>query len=83
VTEKMEFLTFCAEKFSACNFFGVIFSVFSTDSNSASNFEIYDTHIKFLAQTFLGVLFALFANFELEFGKNGSKNPSFFPPLAP
>ncbi len=67
----MEFLTFCAEKFSACNFFGVIFSVFSTDSNSASNSEIYDTHIKFLAQTFLGVLFVLFANFEVEFGQNG------------
>ncbi len=37
------------QKFSAFNFFWVIlFAFFLTDSNSTSNFALYDVHIDFL-----------------------------------
>ncbi len=61
----MTFITIYRRKFSAYYFIRVIF----WHSNSASNFAFYDTHIEFCKK--IGVLLALFANFEVEFGPNG------------
>jgi hypothetical protein len=48
-------------------FFGFFFAFFPVDSNSASNFAFYGTHIEFLQKFFLGfTVLALFAKFKAE-----------------
>ncbi len=54
VTEKLSFdLYYCVQKSLAFNFFGWFFALLSTDSNAASHFAFYDTHIEFLMNIFL------------------------------
>ncbi len=57
VTEKWSF-TFITkkyvQKFWAVTFFGC-YSTFLTDSDSASNFAFYDTHIKFLVLAYMSI----------------------------
>jgi hypothetical protein len=52
--------------------FGVVFALFSTDSNSASNFAVYETHVEFFKIYFLLTL-ALFADFKAKIVRNGLK----------
>jgi hypothetical protein len=52
----------------------VIFSLFSTDWNSASSFAFYDTHIEILKKQYFSLILALFANFKAKIRRNGSKN---------
>jgi hypothetical protein len=55
VISEMEFFTFfllCAKICDLYLLLGELLCIFSTDSNSASNFAFYDTHIAFLPKTF-------------------------------
>jgi hypothetical protein len=49
------------------------FAPFSTDSKSASNFAVFIPIFNFWIKIFL-VILALFENFEVKRGRNGSKN---------
>jgi hypothetical protein len=72
--EFLAFITLC-KSFQPITFLGKFFCFFSADSNSASKFAFYDTHIEYLQKKFWGgVLLPLFANFEVEFRQNRSKN---------
>ncbi len=53
VAKKTYYFHYCRQKFSAYNFFWVnFFSLFSTDSNSASNLAFNDTNIYAYISTF-------------------------------
>ncbi len=78
VTEICNFFTFTHvhQTCFACNFFWrLFFTTFSTDSKSAWNSAFFDIFFYFFEKKkFLGVILALFANFEAKCAKNGWKN---------
>ncbi len=74
VSEKIQFLTFVTVCNSFRLFLDELFCIFSTDSNSASNFAFSDTHCDLFWQTkYFQLILALFANFRPQRGRNGSK----------
>ncbi len=49
------------------------FKTFSTDSKSAWNSELFDTHMEFLKKTIFLLFLALFVNFACKCAGNGTK----------